>query len=83
MALIRLDPQATLGARQSAGLTTYELAEKAGVSRVTLYKVENGLLKLGCQPGVARAIADALGVDLEQIAAGPPVKQTRPDLWKT
>lgn len=77
--LIKLNPTATAERRQSLGLTRDELAERAGVSRVTLYKVENNLLKLGCQAGIARAIADALEVDLEEIAS-PPVKQRRPDL---
>lgn len=77
--LIKLNPIATAERRESLGLSRDELATKAGVSRVTLYKVENGLLKLGCQAGVAKAIAHALEVDLEQIAS-PPVRQRRPDL---
>jgi transcriptional regulator with XRE-family HTH domain len=46
--------------REAAGLTQSELADGAGVHRVTISKVENGRLDLGVSH--LRALAGALGV---------------------
>lgn len=45
-------------------LTQKELAEKAGISRVTVSSVKCGRT---CTEAVGKAIAKALGVDLEEL----------------
>jgi DNA-binding XRE family transcriptional regulator len=80
--LIRLDPDLTKAARLAAGHTHYSLSEASGISRQTIAKIENAQLPWGNHVWVARAIAHALGVDLEEIAAGPAVRAERPDKRK-
>jgi transcriptional regulator with XRE-family HTH domain len=46
--------------RQKAGLTQNELAERAGVARGTVHRLET--LERGCYPRTLRKIAMALGV---------------------
>lgn len=46
--------------RRRAGLLQYELAEKAGVSALTILNIENGHSEP--QESTLRCIADALGV---------------------
>ncbi len=41
-----------------------ELAERAGVSRATIYKAEGGA---GVAPKTGRALAEALGVEPEEL----------------
>ena len=55
------------GLRQSRGLTQRELADLAGVSRGSIYRLENGLR--GAYPVTVQALARALGV--------PPAELTR------
>jgi transcriptional regulator with XRE-family HTH domain len=53
--------------RKRAFLTTRELAEKAGVSPATIWRIERGE-KHDRQPRVMRAIAGALGLHPSDIA---------------
>jgi len=52
-------------ARQAAGLTQAELAEKAGVSRKTVNTVENGVFIPSTI--LALSLARALGVTVEEL----------------
>jgi transcriptional regulator with XRE-family HTH domain len=59
--------------RQRKALTQQQLAEKAGVNRVTIARIEGG--KDEPFPTTLRKVADALGVEPEELlapAAGPP-----------
>ena len=51
-------------ARAMKRITQEQLAEKAGISRVTLRKIENGQTK-NMSIKTAMSIADALGLSLE------------------
>ena len=51
-------------ARAMKRITQEQLAEKAGISRVTLRKIENGQTK-NMSIKTAMSIADALGLPLE------------------
>ncbi len=52
------------------GLTQKEeLAERVGVPVDYVQRVEQG--RRGCNPSVAQKVADALGVDLQELRAGP------------
>jgi transcriptional regulator with XRE-family HTH domain len=54
--------------RQLLGIGQNELADKAGISRVSLWKYENDM----CDPKLLNAtcIADALGISLDYLARG-------------
>ena len=52
--------------RQRKLLSQRELAEKAGVSETTIVKLEMGATKP--QPRTLRKIAEALGIETEQMA---------------
>ena len=52
--------------RERAFLTTRELAEKAGVSPVTIWRIE-GAKEQKRQPRIVRAISNALGVQPSEI----------------
>lgn len=67
MALIRLDGPKVLERRHELGLTRDQLAEQTGLGRVTLWKCETDGYKHGCQIWVAKALAEALGLRLEDI----------------
>lgn len=54
--------------RERRGLSQGQLAKLVGVQRGYLQKVEQG--RGGCNPWVARRIAEELGVDLEALRAG-------------
>lgn len=51
--------------RQSRGLSQRALAEKAGVSIGTVYRLENGLR--GAYPSSVRRLASALGVSTQEL----------------
>ena len=51
-------------ARHRAGLTQRELAERAGVTRVTIGLLERGR---GCRPGTARKLSEALSVPIAEL----------------
>lgn len=55
-------------AREKAGMTRVELAEKAAVSVPTLERIENG--RTAPLLGTVAAIAAALGADFHEIAFG-------------
>lgn len=56
-------------AREAAGLTQLELAERLGWTKQALYAIESGQIR---DPGVSRvaAIARALGVSVDELAEG-------------
>lgn len=56
--------------RQSRGLSQRALAEKAGVSVGTVYRLENGLR--GAYPSSVRSLASALGVSTQELMRGRP-----------
>jgi len=59
--------------RKEAGLTQAELAERAGVGRITVVRLENG--KIDARTQTLRRIARALGVQLvDLLAPGEDVK---------
>ena len=60
-AVILLGKQVQLG-RKERGLTEKDLAERAGISRTTLQKIEKGDLK--CELGLALEVAVLVGVKL-------------------
>ena len=53
--------------RQRKALTQQQLAEKAGVNRVTIARIEGG--KDEPFPTTVRKVADALGVEPEELLA--------------
>lgn len=55
--------------RQRKALTQQQLAEKAGVNRVTIARIEGG--KDEPFPTTVRKVADALGVEPEELLAPP------------
>jgi HTH-type transcriptional regulator, competence development regulator len=61
--------------RQRKALTQQQLAEKAGVNRVTIARIEGG--KDEPLPTTLRKVADALGVDPEELLE--PVAQSGPN----
>lgn len=56
--------------RRSSGLSQRALAEKAGVSVGTVYRLENGLR--GAYPSSVRSLASALGVSTQELVRGRP-----------
>ncbi len=53
--------------RRRRVLTLEELAEKAGVGRNTVWRLEHGVM--GAQPRTIRKLAKALGVEPEDLVA--------------
>jgi transcriptional regulator with XRE-family HTH domain len=51
--------------RRRRVLTLEELAEKAGVGRNTIWRLEHGVM--GAQPRTIRKLARALGVEAEEL----------------
>ena len=51
-------------ARHRAGLTQRELAERAGLTRVTVGNLERGQ---ACRPGTARKLSEALVVPIAEL----------------
>lgn len=62
---IRTNPVKLRTLRILAGLTRAELADKAGVSRMSIYRTETG--KTAPRLGTVRALAQALGVPVTQL----------------
>jgi transcriptional regulator with XRE-family HTH domain len=59
--------------RVRSGLTQIELAERAGLGRRYITKIETG--KRGCNLSAAQRLADVLGVELADLRARPPDEQ--------
>lgn len=55
--------------RRRRVLTMEELADKAGVGRGTIWRLEHGVM--GAQPRTVRKLAKALGVEPEELIAEP------------
>ncbi len=53
--------------RRRRVLTMEELAERAGVGRNTIWRLEHGVM--GAQPRTVRKLAKALGVEPEELIA--------------
>lgn len=51
--------------RKEKGLTTYELAEKAGITRATLWKIELG--EADAKISTLQSIANVLNVGVEEL----------------
>jgi transcriptional regulator with XRE-family HTH domain len=62
--------------RQRKALTQQQLAEKAGVNRVTIARIEGG--KDEPFPTTLRKVADALGVEPEDLLEAAPPLRVRP-----
>ena len=54
--------------RRRRVLTMEELAEKAGVGRNTIWRLEHGVM--GAQPRTIRKLAEALGVEPRDLMKG-------------
>jgi transcriptional regulator with XRE-family HTH domain len=54
--------------RHAAGLTQEELAEKSGVGRDTIQKLETG--HRPARPATIKKLAETLGVDARQLMSG-------------
>lgn len=67
MTLIPLDGSKVRDRREALGLSRDELAAQTGLGRVTLWKCETNGYKHGPQIWVAKALAEALGLRLEDI----------------
>lgn len=66
--------------RKLAGLTQYQLADRAHVSKSLIQKVEGGVVP--ASPAFTAATARALGVDVEALTGqpyGPPITDPRAD----
>ena len=63
-------------ARHRAGLTQRELAERAGLTRVTVGNLERGQ---GCRPGTARKLSEALGVGIPALMGHGVLGTSGPD----
>ncbi len=63
--------------RVRSGLTQIELAERAGLDRRYLTKIETG--KRGCNLSAAYRLAEVLGVELAELRARPPDEEHPPD----
>ncbi len=59
--------------RRRRVLTMEELADKAGVGRGTIWRLEHGVM--GAQPRTVRKLAKALGVEPEELIAGIPGRE--------
>lgn len=56
--------------RERKGLTQFELAEKSGITRATLWRLETGELEVTTTKTLAK-IAEALGVDVRELFSDP------------
>lgn len=56
--------------RKTAGLTQQQLANKSGIHRVTLARIENGTAKPGSD--TLRALSTALGCTIDELMGAPP-----------
>jgi len=63
---MRIKPAALRAARQRRGHTVTALAELSGVSKQRISDLESSAV--GVMPPTAKRLADALGVDIEDIA---------------
>ena len=63
---MRIKPAALRAARQRQGHTVTALAELSGVSKQRISDLESSAV--GIMPPTAKRLADALGVDIEDIA---------------
>ncbi len=74
--------------RMAGGLTQKELAEKSGVGRDTIQKLETG--QRPARPATIKKLADALGVEAEELMEEETVEQAKaaekrvevPVLWE-
>lgn len=64
--VMRSKPAALRAARQRQGHTVTALAKLSGVSKQRISDLESGAV--GIMPPTAKRLADALGVDIEDIA---------------
>lgn len=56
--------------REAAGITRYELAKRSGLSKQSVYKIEEGERKPTFESAVK--LAEALGVDVSVFVVKPP-----------
>lgn len=70
LATVEVDVQKLRELRRRRVLTLGELAEKAGVGRNTVWRLEHGVM--GAQPRTVRKLARALGVEPEELVAHVP-----------
>jgi len=62
---VEVDAEKLKELRRRRVLTMEELAEKAGVGRNTVWRLEHGVM--GAQPHTVRKLAKALGVEPEEL----------------
>jgi transcriptional regulator with XRE-family HTH domain len=62
---MRLSGEVIIRHRWFRGLTQRELAARSGLSPNTIFSIENGIS--GGSPSTARKIADALGVNVDDL----------------
>jgi transcriptional regulator with XRE-family HTH domain len=60
--------------RKAAGLNQQELADKAGLSMSVVSQIERGK-KLDPRVSTIEALADALGVSVDELLGRPPAKK--------
>ena len=65
LAFVEVNVEKLRELRRRRVLTLEELAEKAGVGRNTVWRLEHGLM--GAQPRTVRKLARALGVEPEEL----------------
>jgi transcriptional regulator with XRE-family HTH domain len=65
LASVEVDVQKLRDLRRRRVLTLEELAQKAGVGRNTVWRLEHGVM--GAQPRTIRKLAKALGVEPEEL----------------
>jgi transcriptional regulator with XRE-family HTH domain len=65
LVLMEVDAAVLRALRRRRVLTMEELAEKAGVGRNTIWRLEHGVM--GAQPRTIRKLAKALGVEPEDL----------------
>jgi transcriptional regulator with XRE-family HTH domain len=64
---VEVDVEKLKELRRRRVLTMEELADKAGVGRNTIWRLEHGVM--GAQPRTVRKLAAALGVEAEELIA--------------
>ena len=70
---MEVDVQRFKELREERALSFRELAAEAGVSRNTIYRIENGQSEV--LPRTLRRLANALGVEPREITVRKPLKQ--------
>lgn len=77
--LIKINGPEVRRLREDLGISQTTLAQRAGIGRNTVTHAEIGTYRMGHNVLIARALAEALAVPLEQITVGEATSHHRPD----